>query len=549
MSTAPFKIVLLPLDERPVNTRYPEMLAAIGGAELRLPPVKIRGLQRTPARFDHLIPWLQEAALDANACIVSCDFLGYGNLINARISDDNAATVLGRLAVLADICTCIPVHAFSLVTRVSNADDNVEEPLYWEQWGSRFYRYSRLRHKSETGTLTTAESDDLAELRGVLPPDMMRDWMTRRLRNHSVNLALLEMAARHQVSSLLLTSDDTAAYGFPTRERDWLRSWSDLVGPALADRVRMYPGADEVGSALVARLINEAAGRIPRVWIEYAIPGDEEIVAPYEDRPVRETVTGQIAGCGCTVAMSIEEADWILGVVTPSPRRTDYRPEFLMPDRSERTDAYKAFLNRLADLRDSQAEAPAPYPDSRAETPALHPEAEAGTPAPRSDVWAGLPIAIADVAYPNGSDPLFSELLLADDCPIEPGRLAAYGAWNTAGNTLGVVVAQAALSTGNPKAVDEQKRFLAHRFLEDYGYQLIVRREARAFAEATWGRHEPDSGSADEQKETRDFVEHRLRQVLTELQARGIGTGLHIVKGSVLFPWWRTFEIDFELAE
>lgn len=85
---------------------------------------------------------------------------------------------------------------------------------------------------------------------------------------------------------------------------------------------------------------------------------------------------------------------------------------------------------------------------------------------------AGTPVAIADIAYPNGADPLVIEMLLESDCPVRPAELAAYGAWNTAGNTLGTTVAQAILSMfagDDPERIAAQQRFLTHRFLEDWG--------------------------------------------------------------------------------
>ena len=143
------------------------------------------------------------------------------------------------------------------------------------------------------------DADELARLEASLPPDLKADWLVRRLRNHTVNLGLLDMAARGQITSLRLTSDDTSPFGFPSRERDWLRGWPRLIGPTLADRVMMHPGADEVGSALLSKLLMERAGMTPRVGIVYSHPGDDGLVAPYEDRPVRETVEGQIRACGC----------------------------------------------------------------------------------------------------------------------------------------------------------------------------------------------------------------------------------------------------------
>ncbi len=505
-------LALLPLDERPVNTRYPEMLAAIGGATLLLPPLSIQGSQREPAELEAVRDWLQAVSGEADAVIASADFLGFGNLINARISHDSAATVLARLSQLAEINAACPVHAFSLITRVSNADDAVEEPTYWAEWGTRFSRYARLMHQHERGACE--DQAELARLDAVLPAELKVDWLRRRLRNHTVNLGLLDLAARGEIASLRLTSDDTSPWGFPSRERDWLHGWNHLLGPALTDRVQMHPGADEVGSAILSHLLMARTGRTPRVRVVYSHPEDRVLVAPYEDRPVWETVEGQIRACGCIPAED-GDCDFVLGVTPPSPRRTDYRPEFLEDDRQTRTAAYQAFLQTLA-----------------------------------GEQGRGVPVALADVAYPNGGDPLLMELLLSADCPLSLGTLAAYGAWNTAGNTLGVVAAQAACAglVGNDPARHRAQRvFLAHRFLEDWGYQSVVRREARAEAVRLWGRPEPEPSSPAEQALLCAFIESRLAACLALLQARGLGAGLALAPGSVRLPWRRTFEVGFEL--
>ncbi len=513
MTTKLLTLALVPLDERPVNTRLPQMLGLIGGAEVLLPPMAVRGLKRVPADVNVVAAWLQDAAGRADAAIVSCEYLGFGNLIASRITSDSAAEVLARLTLLERINPNCPVHAFSLITRVSNADDAVEEPDYWAEWGTKFYRYARLRHQAELGVLE--EPDALADLERLLPAALKTDWLARRLRNHIVNLGLLDMAARGSITSLRLTSDDTSFYGLPSRERGWLASWPALLGPALSARVRMHPGADEVGSALLAKLLMEHAALMPRVFVLYSHAGGEALVAPYEDRPLRETVEGQIDACGGTLAGSISDCDLVLGVATPVPGRTAWQPEYISEDRTARLAEYQAFLHALAD-------------------------AQAG----------GLPIALADTAYPNGSDPLLMECLFSES-RLNLGKLAAYGAWNTAGNTLGVVVAQAfcaGLIGSDAGRAAAQNLFLTHRFLEDWGYQASARRAARTEAERRWGRREPHSEDPAEQAHLCAFIEGRLAEHLQALQTHGLGTGLQLVPGSTRLPWQRTFEVDFELA-
>lgn len=517
MSSAPFRIALVPLDERPVNTRYPQMLGAIAGAKVLLPPSAIAGRQRVPADTQAVGSWLEKAASEADAIVASADYLCYGNLINARISNDSSADVLPRLKPLEAAGNAEkPVYAFGLITRVSNADDPVEEPTYWATYGTRFYKLSQILHRADAGKPEPGDAETEARLRAELPADLVSDWLVRRLRNHTINLALMDLLARNRLSFLLLTSDDTSAWGMPSREKAWLEGWARLLGPTAQNRLMLHPGADEVGSALVARLVCERNGLAPRVYPMYAVPGGEEIVAPYEDRAVRLTVEGQIRACGGTVTDNPNDADVILGVLTPSPRRTEFRTDFADSERREREGYYRALFAQLG-------------------------------------AWqqAGRPVALGDVAYPNGADPLAMELLLSPDCPLDPAQLLAWGAWNTAGNTLGVVVAQAfcaLLLQNDPARAQAQAMFLAHRFLEDWGYQAVVRREARAANVQAFGTRDPNPDDAAQVATAAGFVETGLRNALQTLQQRGIGRGLTLAPGSVRLPWRRTFEVDFDLA-
>jgi hypothetical protein len=61
-----------------------------------------------------------------------------------------------------------------------------------------------------------------------------------------------------------------------------------------------------------------------------------------------------------------------------------------------------------------------------------------------AEVKRGKNVAIADVAFVNGSDLILGMQLIQHP---EISQLAAYGGWNTAGNALGTVLAQAAIYT------------------------------------------------------------------------------------------------------
>ncbi len=94
------------------------------------------------------------------------------------------------------------------------------------------------------------------------------------------------------------------------------------------------------------------------------------------------------------------------------------------------------------------------------------------------EVAAGKSCAVVDVAYVNAADKLLGDLL----CQLVPlAQLAAYGGWNTAGNTLGTVLAQAAirhvqrLRGATAVSVAAHLQFLYLRFVEDYLYMSQLR--------------------------------------------------------------------------
>ncbi|MCU0513487.1 MAG: DUF4127 family protein [Anaerolineae bacterium] len=495
-------IVLLPLDERPVNTRYPALIAGIAGVELWLPPPHLLSQLRRPADRDGLLRWLREVAPQADAVIVSVESFAAGGLIASRTTDEDTGRILGYLEALAGLTTQ-PLTAFNVITRLPDADDAVEEPDYWAQYGRRLHRYSQLLHRRAAGQPVQPELDALA---AELPPALLADLMQRRLRNHTVNLHVLGLAARGVLDLLVLSSDDTSEYGLGSQEKAWLRTWAGRL--ALDDqRLLMYPGADEIGCVLVMRAVLRGQGQpAPTFYVHYAIEADRERIAPYEDSPIAITVERQIRALGGLQTEAVAGADFIVAVNPPSRIGQEYDPE-------------------VAHFAAEHARR-APY---------LH------TFSTQISAWvaAGRRVIVADVAYPNGSDPDLVARLLAQ---VDLRRLAAYGAWNTAGNSIGTALAQgvAAARATTPAQQQMQQRFLLHRFIEDWGYQHLVRPQIRAALHAETGRPEvtPASEAATTQR-----IHAALTALLPQLQP--LAAGWHL--GPVRLPWQRTFEIDFDL--
>ncbi len=501
------RIALIPLDERPVNTRYPQMIAEIAGMSVGVPPAELLSHQRQPASSVAQMEWLHTQAAGLDVLIVSLEMLAYGGLIASRITDAHAPVLFHRLDALRTLKQQHPalqLYGFNLVTRIPNANDSVEEPDYWAQYGTQIHRYSAAMHRAQFGdSAAEAEADALSDL---IPEEAIADFTRRRLRNHTVNLYALDLLADGVLDHLVLSSDDTSPYGYGTQEKAWLQTWSWRLS-SVRPRLLMYPGADEVGCVLLARALLSAHETVPHFYVHYALDADRDRIAPYEDGPVSVTVERQIAALGGVIVNSTNEADYVLAVNPPSPLSREFDLAATESERAYRQAAVTAQVAQIATWLD-----------------------------------ADKAVIVADVAYPNGSDPVLIEALLAG---LDLRRLAAYGAWNTAGNTIGVALAQgvAAAQVGNdPVRQQAQQRFLLHRFLEDWGYQHLVRDMLREHLRTVHGV--PDVTSVLEDS-ARAFIARELNLRLAELGA--LGQGWRIVPDSVRLPWHRSFEVDFDL--
>ena len=482
------KIGLIPLDERPVNTRYPAMIGAITGVAVDMPPPDLRSHFRKPADCAALHDWLLRHAADWEALVVSLEMLVYGGLLPSRITQDSTRDVLARLDSLRELKRRYPrlkIYAFGLITRISKNPGSVEEPDYWHESGPQIYDYSQQYDAHHFGGAPAPVH--------APKPDHLQEMLRRRMRNHLVNLATLDLLADDVFDLLVISSDDTSEYGFGTREKAWLREWARRRGDDT--RLLMYPGADEVGAALLARAILRLRGAVPRFHAHYAIPADAERIAPFEDGPVRLTLERQIRAVGGRQVDDIAEADLVVALNTPAPSGQDFfDPAYAASDRQIRGAAIEAFAAQIAD-------------------------------------WTaqGRRVIVCDVAYPNGSDPVLIEALQRH---IALDKLAAYGGWNTAGNTIGVALAQ---GIANLQIADEAaaQRFLAHRFIEDHCYMHCIRPRMDA---------------------TTTLYDRAMDSAMTELVARALPVEiakLPHLRGwralNVRLPWQRRFEVDFDL--
>lgn len=511
---APIPLVLLPLDERPVNVQLPADVAAVAGTTLHLPPSELLPNFRAPGKPAGLNRWLQAtlaklsdetpAGVDA---LISLDMLCYGGLIASRTSADDLPTVIGRLEQLGTVRERFPgvnVDAVGLVMRASSNSASVEEPDYWRLHGHELHVLGGSIHRY----LDDSEIPPLTDLTDV-PSEVVADFECRRLRNHIVNLHSLNLAETGVLRTLAITADDTAEFSAGSAEQTWIRHWMRALPSGRS--VHMYPGADEVAATLVARSLTARHGITPRIHIECAQPEALKRIPPYENQPLTTSIDRQL---GVVRAVRADDA---LGA---SSDRGDVPA----------ADAILVVHGPEAGRQDLASTAQVTSDGSAA--------AETGALIQRL-LTKGHRVALADVRYPNGADPILGAWLVEHGLLLE---LEAYSAWNTAGNTLGSALSLLAASvvgraTG---ALDEQARRVAlvRRLLDDFAYQGVIRQ--RRFEEL----FNLDSKPLTPERAT--HAEHVIGADLQDILQSWAPTGVNLVRTTL--PWKRAFEVGLDLT-
>ena len=158
----------------------------------------------------------------------------------------------------------------------------------------------------------------------------------------------------------------------------------------------------------------------------------------------------------------------------------------------------------------------------------------------------GKTCILADVAYANGAD---NELMdrLAQSGVLS--RLAGYGAWNTASNTLGVVMLQgvAAWLAGVQQldTVPALRRFFLQKVVKDWAWQSNVQWAVMALLKGRGA--DGYCLGADMTQAGQDAV--RLMQAFLKEHAATLPEAFRPEICSIRFSWNRIFDVMFGMKE
>lgn len=499
------KIIYIPLDERPCNYKFPILLGEItDNYKLITPPMNIMGDKKNPANIEALWKWLEEEAQQADGAILSLDTLIYGGIIPSRLHYLSLEECRNRIEKLKEmkLKKNIPMYGFNLIMRCPRYSSSDEEPDYYEDYGKEIFTQGYIKHRMELNIAEEEEKAELEKIEKILPQQVLDDYVTRRKLNREVNKLAIDLVKDEVLDFLCIPQDDSAPYGLTALDQQYVRGHIDERQVNL--KVYMYPGADEVGCTLLARMINKMENKTPLVHVRYSSIQGPTVIPLYEDRYSYESVKYQIIAAGGLLATSISEADMVLLVNSPG----DTMMEAVV--QKQNSIGYDVLRN-LIELIEF-----ADYAVGK----------------------LNKPVVFADIAFANGADLKLIKLLKEKKLLF---KLAGYAGWNTSSNTLGTCIAQGMISSiyGNNQ---KNRDFLALRFVEDAGYCASVRKEVSEnyAAKMNFNWFEVDG--------QRGEISNIVRRLLTDFI--NINLNYDDYKIEILdtyMPWRRMFEVGLEV--
>ncbi|WP_042143532.1 DUF4127 family protein [Paucisalibacillus sp. EB02] len=431
------RIIYLPIDERPCNTIYVERIAAsTSDVELLLPPTELLGNKKSPADTEQIWEWILEQAPLSEALILSIDLLVYGGLLPSRLHylpEETGLKWMDRMRMFHKKFPNIRIYASNLIMRTPKYSSSDEEPDYYEDWGREIFLNAFLQDKGRHIELTEDEKRELQHIKQNLPKQFVDDYESRRKFNRNINLQVLELINEGVISFLVIPQDDSAEYGYTAQDQNIIVKKREQL--RLFHQVHIYPGADEVGATLLARVYNDFHQKYPKIFPIWSSTLGAQLIPMYEDRPFGESLKAHILASGCHVADSAETADIILAYNTPGR----VMQEAWYQGKKDVT--YSSFRNLLLFVEQMKS-----YLDR------------------------GKHVIVADSAYANGGDGNLITLL--DEAGILE-QLTSYKGWNTNCNTLGSTIAQGVL--GLDGLEQQMKENIIYHILDDYFYQSEIR--------------------------------------------------------------------------
>ena len=501
-SPLPTKILLIPLDDRPPCLQFPVRMGLIGDAQIVAPPVELLGKFIEPGKSDRIIEWIKQQDLKSfDAAVISVDMLAYGGLVAMRVHDTNDQTALKRLAFIKEMRKLAPqlkIYGSSVIMRLAPTGTGANEN----------YR-ANLAQWAEI-SVDPQQKAETAALEAKIPAEALANYKAARVRDLKINRATVDLVKNKTIDYLILSQDDAKPKGVHVADRKNLIALTKKL--KLTGKIAVQPGADEVSMLLLARSLSDKYDFHPTIKAFYSSADAANTVMPFEDRPLKETVSFHIKAVGGRETTDEKKADVLFDVYA---------------SRFEKKSADRF----VAEIKDQIAR---------------NKQVIVADIDPKGDVQGG------DVTFTKS---------LADKDLLS--KINSYAAWNTAGNTIGTTLPQGVIfalakaklmksDAAETRILTAENWFTFHRVLDDYYFHNIVRAKAKNYIkENNWNAFRLSDEAT---VKVENYSLNLLKDSFTELSKDYFGANSPNVDGNLTcekpsnltfdLPWNRTFEAD-----
>lgn len=487
------KLVYLPLDDRPCNTEQVALLAQIARVDIVMPPADLFGGSDPLS----LRRWFAQQARDAQAVVLSLDQFLYGGLVQSRKlgkSVDECERDLFDLARFMEQNPHVRYYLYSINLRLSVTVTGDVGPEVWRA----VFEYS-------VEAEANPNSERLSQLKKMIPPDILGEYLTVRARNHAINLASMDFSPLTEL--IVFGQEDCAERGLHRHEKkEALQKWGRLPRTTQG-RIKWVTGADELGSMLVAHAIKQSFA--PNLKLPICIVSHSKetmgAISKYEDITLEQNLRAHADVLGIDLVSTLPRShEYPVVHVSPFFNLTTQKDLCFEPEPPEMINFFEGGKSVIEQIEPGHC--------------------------------------LLDMTYANGASPallgLIHKKLKGAGGVLS---LGGFSAWNTSGNRIGTLFAeQVLIAVSKARAhqnPDAQKKYLILRLLDDLVFQGVVRAKLWERAEHAllnpWALHS-------HWKEYSGLCDREMINV-----ARHFGIEENIKSR---LPWPRLFEVSTEFA-
>ncbi|MGE8082061.1 DUF4127 family protein [Peribacillus loiseleuriae] len=444
-------VMLIPLDDRPVNTDMIVKAGASSNIKIIMPPKEIistslqsdsYGTGSKGGNANAVAQWVRDNKYNADGFIIAADMLHSGGLVESRSLSPDYSVSQGtsNLGVIDEIKSANPtkpVYVFDTVMRLASTSEyeGLDSAKYqaFRNFADQERKVDSSSHSNVKNTYRYNGTGGTYFNTYGLTTNEIEDYYSARARKFDLNKVVVDKAVAGKIDFTVFGVDDSSPNkNIQYSERKWLEYQNlNTIGTA---KSAVVADADTVGLTLMSRMAKTLYNQPSlKMHVEYFGTDWKTVPAtdPFGYESPHATMKKQIEISGGTYEVTKANADLSILALTPNSISRGSLVNMF------NTNAVNSIPTAIIDMYSDNGNAPDPY--------------------------------IIDQILNNGTN---------------GSRMVGYSGWNTLGNRMGLGVGMAGTrmhfithETDPAKLRDASSAyasFLIDRIAEDQGYKNRV---------------------------------------------------------------------------